>query len=75
MTEETNVAYLTVGDEKHEIDKLDQQQKIWCSQIQSLQQKQIGLSSELDVINRALQSLQNDLISSLQGEDAEVLAN
>lgn len=74
MTQE-NVAYLTVGDEKHEIDKLDQQQKIWCSQIQSLQQKQIGLSSELDVINRALQSLQNDLINSLQGEDAQVLVS
>lgn len=75
MAEETNVAYLTVDGEQHEIDKLDQQQKIWCSQIQSLQQKQIGLSSELDVINRALQSLQNDLISSLQGKDDNVLAS
>tara|TARA_A100000172_G_C3042930_1_gene111216 strand:+ start:66 stop:290 length:225 start_codon:yes stop_codon:yes gene_type:complete len=74
MTED-NVAYLRLGDEKHEIDKLSNQQKFMCSQMKNLQQRSIALTSDLDVVNRALQSVQNDLIASLQTEDAQVLAS
>lgn len=74
MTEE-NVAYLTLNDEKHEIDKLSNQQKFMCSQMQNLQQRSMALTADLDVVNRALQSVQNDLIASLEKEDAQVLAS
>ena len=67
-----NVIY--INDEKHEIDKFDVQQRFLCSQIQNLQQRHSQLSADLDVVNRALQSVSNDLIKSLQNPD-EILAS
>ena len=69
MTEE-NVRYLQIGKEKHDIDKLSDEQKYWIKQLEFLQVRENELSAELDRVRRTKNTFQNDLFASLQTEEA-----
>lgn len=70
MTED-NVEYLTINDTKHDVSKMDDQQKYYISQLKVLNQDANTLRANLDRVQRSINSFQSDLIKSVEGSEPE----
>lgn len=70
MTED-NVEYLTINDTKHDVSKMDDQQKYYISQLKLLSQDANNLRANLDRVQRSINSFQSDLIKSVEGSEPE----